>query len=223
MTQRLALVTGFRPYGGRGRNPAGEIAQALDGREIGGARVVGRQLPVSLANITAGAKDLLQELRPSVVVSVGLWPGEPLVRIERVGINVADFEIPDNDGHKPCDEPLVAAGRVAKFATLPVRKIEAAMLAAGIPARISNSAGTFLCNGCLYSFLSAAESVDPSITCGFVHVPYLPEQVAELLRKLKEDTRLEVHQRADMASMALATSTSAIEIAVAVAIAERWR
>ena len=80
-----------------------------------------------------------------------------MVRIERVGLNLADFEIPDNHGRKARDEPLSGNGPAAKFATLPVRKIEEAMLAAGIPSRISNSAGSFLCNACLYSFLSAAE------------------------------------------------------------------
>jgi pyroglutamyl-peptidase len=87
------------------------------------------------------------------------------------------------------------------------------MLAAGIPSRISNSAGSFLCNACLYSFLSAAEE-KPEIRCGFVHVPYLPNQVAELLGELKEQATLEAYQRADLASMDLATSTRAVSIAV---------
>jgi pyroglutamyl-peptidase len=217
MNRYPALVTGFMPYGGRGRNPAADIAKALDGRMIAGVPVVGRQLPVSLAEMGARANDLLEELRPCVVVSVGLWPGEPLVRIERVGLNVADFEVPDNDGRQANDESILHGGAVAKFASLPVRKIEAAMLAAGIPARSSNSAGTFLCNACLYSFLSAAEA-KRGTPCGFVHVPYVPEQIAELLSKLKRDARLEAHQRADMASMDLAMSTRAIEIAVEVAI-----
>lgn len=220
MNRDVALVTGFMPYGGRGRNPAAEIATALHGRKIAGVSVVGRHLPVSLAEMLRRANQLVQELRPCVVISVGLWPGEPLVRVERVGINVADFEIPDNDGRRAYDEPVLANGVAAKFATIPVKKIEAAMLAAGIPARLSSSAGTFLCNACLYSFLSAAESTDAAVACGFVHVPYMPAQVADLLRRLKEDSRLEAHQRADMASMDLATSTRAVEIAVNVAITD---
>jgi pyroglutamyl-peptidase len=213
MSGRPALVTGFSPYGGRGRNPAAQIANDLDGCTIGGVSVIGRLLPVALDQIAAKAQSLLEELRPCVVVSVGLWPGEAVVRIERVGLNLADFEIPDNEGRMARDEPLLGNGLAAKFATLPVRKIEAAMLAAGIPSRISNSAGSFLCNACLYSFLCAAEE-KPEIRCGFVHVPYLPDQVAELLCELKEQARLEAYQRADLASMDLATSTKAVSIAV---------
>ena len=219
MSSRPVLVTGFAPYAGRGRNPAADIAQALDGSTIAGVEVVGRLLPVALAGIGARTASLLDELRPCVVVSVGLWPGEAVVRIERVGLNLADFEIADNDGRMARDEPLLANGSAARLATLPIRKIEAAMLAAGIPSRISNSAGSFLCNACLYSFLSAAEE-RPNTRCGFVHVPYLPEQVAGMLRELKEQAKVEVHQRADIASMDLATSTRAVAIAVETALGE---
>lgn len=218
MQPRPALVTGFAPYGGRGRNPAADIAKALDGSTIGGLSVVGRQLLVSIADIVARAHDLLEELRPCIVVSVGLWPGEALVRVERFGVNVADFEIPDNEGRVAHDEPILGDGAAAKYATLPVRRIEAALLEAGIPARVSNSAGTFLCNACLYSFLSAAEAMRESIACGFVHVPYVPEQVADLIGKMKREVRLEPHQRADMASMDLATSTRAVAIAIETAV-----
>jgi len=219
MRGRPALVTGFAPYAGRGRNPAADIANALDGSTLAGVPVIGRLLPVALDEITARAESLLDELRPCVVVSVGLWPGEAVVRIERVGLNLADFEIPDNEGRMARDESLLGNGSAAKFATLPVRKIEEAMLAAGIPGRVSNSAGSFLCNACLYGFLSAAEE-RPDTSCGFVHVPYLPEQVAGLLQELKKQARLEAHQRADVASMDLATSTRAVAIAIETALRE---
>ena len=147
-----------------------------------------------------------------------LWPGEPVIRIERVGLNVADFEIPDNDGHIATDGLVLGNGAVAKLATLPVRAMEQGLLDEGIPARISNTAGTYLCNACLYSFLSAAETMREHVACGFVHVPYLPSQVAELQRQLKQEAVLEAHQRADMASMDLATGVRAVEIAIAVAI-----
>jgi pyroglutamyl-peptidase len=215
---RPALVTGFMPYAGRGRNPSSEITKALDGKIIHGTPVVGRLLPVSLADIVTLASKLLQELNPRVVVSLGLWPGEPVVRIERVGLNIADFEIPDNLGRMATDEPILGNAFAAKFSTLPVRKIETALLEAGIPARISNTAGTYLCNACLYSFLSAAETMRESLACGFIHIPYLPNQVAELQQSLKEEGRLEAHQRSDMASMDLATSTRAVEIAIKTAI-----
>ncbi|HWX37555.1 MAG TPA: hypothetical protein VNZ53_60345 [Steroidobacteraceae bacterium] len=219
MSARPVLVTGFAPYGGRGRNPAADIAHALDGCTIAEVPVVGRLLPVALDEIIAKAESLLDELQPRIVINVGLWPGESMVRIERVGLNLADFEIPDNHGRKARDESLSRNGPAAKFATLPVRKIEEAMLAAGIPSRISNSAGSFLCNACLYSFLSAAEK-KKGTRCGFIHVPYLPEQVADLLHELKKEARLETHQRADFASMDLATGTRAVAIALETAVRE---
>jgi len=219
MSVHPTLVTGFAPYAGRGRNPAADIANALDGRSIADVPVVGRLLPVALDEIADKAESLLNELKPRVVISLGLWPGEAMVRIERVGLNLADFEIPDNDGRLAHDESLSGNGPAAKFTTLPVRKIEEALLAAGIPSRISNSAGSFLCNACLYSFLSAAEKIQGT-RCGFVHVPYLPEQVAGLLQEIKEEAKLEAHQRADFASMDLATGTRAVAIALETALRE---
>ena len=215
---RPALVTGFMPYAGRGVNPAAEIAKALDGKIIADTPVVARLLPVSFAEIATVAETLLRELNPCVVVSLGLWPGEPVIRIERVGLNVADFEIPDNLGHMATDEPVLGNGAPAKLATLPIRAMEQALLDAGIPARISSTAGTYLCNACLYSFLRAAETMRERTACGFIHVPYLPSQVAELQRSLRQEAVLEAHQRADMASMDLATGVRAVGIAVELAI-----
>jgi len=212
-----ALITGFEGYGGRGRNPSGETALALDGRTIAGVRVAGRRLPVSFARLAAGLEDLFDDVKPDIVISVGLWPGEAMIRLERVGINVADFEIPDNEGMLRCDEPLSGNGSAALLATLPNRQIRDALLVAGIPARMSATAGTFLCNATLYTTLSrAARNRRPPLT-GFVHVPYLPEQVAELLQSIESARQLEWHQRADMASMDLAVMVRALEIAVATA------
>lgn len=215
---RPALVTGFMPYAGRGMNPAAEIAKALGGQTIADTPVVARLLPVSFVEIASVAEALLRELNPSVVISIGLWPGEPVIRIERVGLNVADFEIPDNLGHIATDAPVLGNGTPAKLATVPVRAIEQALLDAEIPARISSTAGTFLCNACLYCFLTAAEMTRERVACGFVHVPYLPSQVAELQRSLKREAVLEAHQRADMASMDLATGVRALQVIIEVAI-----
>jgi pyroglutamyl-peptidase len=218
MTQHRTLVTGFAPYGGRGRNPSSEIARSLDGREIAGMAVVGRQLPVSLAEIGPTLSGLIEELDPRVVISLGLWPGAPLIRIERVALNLADFEIADNAGRLASDEPILGNGTTALYATLPIRRIERRLVEAGIPARISNTAGTFLCNACLYSLLSTAGA--RRAICGFMHVPYLPEQVALLLQETKSEARLELHQRGDLASMDLKVSTRAVELALEVSIAE---
>lgn len=223
MTQDRVLVTGFAPYGGRGRNPSAEIAAALDGRSLGGMAVVGRQLPVSLEGIGSALSALIEEIQPRVVISLGLWPGAPLIRIERVALNLADFEIADNAGRLASDEPILGNGATALYASLPIRKIERALLEAGIPARISNTAGTFLCNACLYTLLSAAGAGPRPALAGFIHVPYLPEQVAGMLQELKTEARMELHQRGDLASMELSVSTRAIELALEASIAELAR
>jgi pyroglutamyl-peptidase len=212
-----ALVTGFEGYGGRGRNPAGETALALDGRSAGGATIVGRRLPVSYGKLAAALEGLLDEIDPDIVIGLGLWPGEPVVRLERIGINVADFEIPDNEGTLLRDAALSGNGGAAVLATLPNRAIRDALLQAAIPARLSATAGTFLCNATLYTTLTHAARKGRPALAGFIHVPYLPEQVAELLETVESEQRLELHQRADIASMELATMVRAIEIAVATA------
>ncbi|HZT20579.1 MAG TPA: hypothetical protein VFA23_14315 [Dongiaceae bacterium] len=210
----IALVTGFGGYGGRGRNPAGEAAQALDGRRIAGLTVAGRVLAVSYNGLQAELWRLMERLAPRLVVGLGLWPGEAMIRLERIAINVADFEIPDNEGAFLTDAPITGDGSPAMMSTLPLRRIEAGLLDAGIPARISSTAGTFLCNAALYAALSHASRLSPPPLAGFMHVPYLPEQVAEIVRSLRKSRGLELGQRADMASMELSTVVRAVAIAI---------
>jgi pyroglutamyl-peptidase len=211
---RPVLVTGFEPYGGRGSNPAYDTMRALHGRTIGGVDVIGRALPVAIASIKANIAKLLDEISPSAVISVGLWPGEPMIRLERVGINIADFEIPDNEGAICRDSEISGNGSPARLASLPLRKIEQELLAAGIPVRLSSTAGTFLCNACLYGFLEAIDKETRYIPCGFIHLPYTPEQVAQVVVNIRNGRTLEQHQRADLASMELSRTIRAVEIAI---------
>lgn len=207
------LVTGFEPYGGMGRNPAHEAMQAVDGRSIDGVDVAGRSLPVSFASLPGCITALLDEVAPAAVIGLGLYPGEAAIRIERIGINLADCRIPDNDGLKPVDETLSANGPTARPATLPVRAIEQAMLGEGIPARLSTTAGTYLCNACFYGFLEAAETRTPRPLCGFLHVPFLPEQVAGMLAAGCVGQEAE-RVRADIPSMELGCIVAAVEVAI---------
>ena len=213
------LITGFEPYGGRGSNPAAEIARALDGRAIAGMTVAGRTLPVSHARLKGEVERLLSEVAPAAVISLGLAPGELAIRIERIGHAIADYEIPDNDG-TVIAETLGGNGPTAYPVTLPAKAIERALLAAGIPARLSTTPGTFLCNACLYEFLTAIAARGRTTPCGFIHLPYMPSQVAEILRRMRDDKSLEKHQRADLASMDLELQQRAIEIAVETTVRE---
>ena len=216
---RPALVTGFEPYGGRGRNPAGEVAARLDGREVAGVRVVGRNLPVKFAALDEAVAATLAEVDPAAVISLGLCPGEAVIRLERVAINVADFEIPDNEGLVLIDRPLDAAGAAARFATLPLRRVQETFLAAGIPARLSNSAGTYLCNKALYRFLDAIERRGKAVPCGFIHLPYVPEQVAGMIAELQAARSIERNRRPDIPSMSLDLMVEGVRLALEVTLA----
>src|SRR5881396_3616120 len=154
----VALLTGFEPYGGRRVNPATEVVTRLDGAEIEGVRVAGRVLPVSFGALRSRIHELMQKVAPVVVVSLGLWPGEPTIRLERVALNLADFEIPDNDGALLRDDVVAAAAPTAIASTLPLRAIEGALLRAGIPARLSTTPGTFRCNTTMYTSLHTARA-----------------------------------------------------------------
>jgi pyroglutamyl-peptidase len=207
-----ALLTGFTGYGGRERNPAGEIAQILNGRSIAGFEVVGTVLPVSYSRLRTDLCTLIEDCRPSVLISLGLCPGEPVIRLERVGINIADFDIPDNDGAVLTDTPIDPSGVAAALASLPLRSIELNLLKAGIPARISSTAGTYLCNAALYTALTIANGIVPLV--GFIHLPYVPQQVAEMLHPARGPNRSE-----PAPSMALETMVRAVEIALNTCVA----
>ena len=210
-----ALITGFEPYGGRGRNPAGEIAARLDGSEIAGMRVVGRSLPVAVAALDEVIPAMLAEVDPAVVISLGLCPDAPVIRLERVAINLADFAIPDNAGIVLVDQPIDAGDAAARFATLPLRRILDALLAAGIPARLSDSAGTYLCNKALYRFLAAIEQRGTAIPCGFLHLPYVPEQAAGMIAEREAARSVERQRRPDIPSMSLELMVEAVRVALA--------
>jgi pyroglutamyl-peptidase len=180
MTMAPVLITGFEPFAGLDYNPSADIAAALDGKEIGGRRIVGRLLPVDFALYRAKLEALLQEISPEIYIGFGLASGEDMIRIERFGVNLADFDIPDNAGARHTGREIEPKGPAARASTLPCAEIRAALLDAGIPARLSNSAGSYLCNATLYSALGLCTA--RQIPCGFVHLPYASEQVAELLR-----------------------------------------
>ena len=172
------LVTGFTPFGGEQINPSWEAVKRLPDR-IGEAVLLKREIPTEFDAACAALRAQLDELRPEAVLSVGQYGGANCIRVERVAINLRDARIADNAGKQPTDEPVVAGGPDAYFATIPTREIVAALREQNIPAQLSYSAGTFVCNNLLYCALHESARSNPAPRCGFVHVPYLPEQTKD--------------------------------------------
>lgn len=175
--KRPILVSGFEPFGGESVNPSAQVAQTLHGRRIGGAPVVGIELPCAFGEAVAALRDALATHRPQLVLALGQAGGRCDLSLERVAINLDDARIADNRGVQPIDEPVQAGGPAAYFSTLPVKAMVAALRRAGVPASVSHSAGTFVCNHVFYG-LQHLLVAQPEVRSGFMHLPYLPEQAA---------------------------------------------
>ena len=174
MTQPTILLTAFEPFGGDAVNPSLLIARRLDGETIAGARVVAVELPCVFHRALTALEEALERTRPALAVALGLAAGREGLSIERVAINVDDARIPDNAGAQPVDEPIAAAGPAAWFSTLPIKAIATALNQAGVPASVSQTAGTFVCNHVFYGLQQRLAGT--GVRSGFIHVPLLPEQ-----------------------------------------------
>ena len=172
------LVTGFEAFGGDAVNPSLEVAKALDGRVVGDAVVRSAVLPVHHAEAGPQVRRLLDETDPLAVVHLGLAGGRARIALERVAVNVMDYDTPDNAGYRARGEPCVPDGPVAYLATLPLAAILSALLAEGIPAYVSNSAGTYLCNQTMYGTMHVLAQRRHPARAGFIHLPLLPAMVA---------------------------------------------
>jgi len=201
----IILVTGFEPFTPHKVNPTEELARALDGHRVAGAVVHAAVLPVHHAEAAPRVQGLLERVRPDAVLHLGLAGGRARLALERVAVNVMDYAVPDNAGCQKTDEPCVAAGPAAYFATLPVRAIVARLTDAGIPAYVSDTAGTYLCNQTLYTTLHAVAGLATPPRVGFLHVPLLPSMVAA--------------SALDQPSMDLPVMRRAVEIALEVVAA----
>lgn len=174
---KTVLLTGFEPFNGAAINPAWEAVRALDGWDGAGFQIVTRQLPCVFGLSTRLLLDAIEECRPDVVIAVGQAGGRPDITVERIAINVDDAPIPDNDGWQPLDATIVPAGQAAYFATLPIKAIVHAIRARGVAASVSQTAGTFVCNHVFYGLMHFTHGLP--LKAGFIHVPFLPEQVAD--------------------------------------------
>jgi pyroglutamyl-peptidase len=170
------LLTAFEPFGGDPVNPSLLIARQLDGVTIAGGRVVAVELPCVFHRALTALDEALERTTPVLAVALGLAAGREGLSIERVAINVDDARIPDNAGAQPIDVPVIDGGPAAYFSTLPIKSMVAGLKAAGFPASVSQTAGTFVCNQVFYALqhMLAGQGVHS----GFVHLPLLPEQAA---------------------------------------------
>lgn len=171
------LITGFEPFGGDAVNPSWEVARALDGRRLAGRRVLARRLPCVFAQALPQLDAAIAELKPGCVLALGLAGSRAAVSVERVAINIVDARIPDNVGAQPIDEPVLAGAPAAWFSSLPIKAIVAGLREAGLPAEVSQSAGTFVCNQVFFGLMQRLQSM-PGTRGGFIHLPPLPEQAA---------------------------------------------
>src|SRR6476646_814895 len=174
-----ALVTGFEPFGADAINPSGEAVLRLPSR-LGDLTIETRIVPTVFGRAIAALEDAIAATRPDIVLCVGLAGGRAELSLERIAINVDDARIPDNDGQQPIDQPIVAGGPAAYFTGLPVKRAVASLREAGLPAIVSNTAGTFVCNHIFYGLMHLVASRRLPVRGGFLHVPYLPEQAAGL-------------------------------------------
>ena len=200
------LLTGFEPFGGDAVNPSGEAVHLVAERWSGPERLVTAVLPVTFAGAADRLRALMAEHRPEAVIAAGLAGGREAIGVERVAVNLVDARIPDNDGAQPVDQPSVPDAPPARFATLPVKEIARRIAAAGIPAEVSYTAGTFVCN---HVFFTALEVAASGIRAGFVHVPWSAEHapsagsatlpVADIARALEIAVRTSLDVAADVA------------------------
>ncbi|MFF1385912.1 pyroglutamyl-peptidase I [Arthrobacter sp. NPDC058288] len=184
----MILLTGFEPFGGEAVNPSWNAVEAAAKiLQAEGQVVAAVELPCVFGQSIAVLEDALQRYRPELVLCVGQAGGRPRISLERVAINCDDARIPDNAGNRPVDQEVVPNGPAAYFSSLPVKAGLAALRAAGIPAEVSQSAGTYVCNhvfyGLMHTLSSGPAGVEPpnegssATRGGFIHVPYETQQV----------------------------------------------
>lgn len=181
------LLTGFAPFGEAGHatgiNPSWQAVRALQGEVVEGHAVVAVELPTVFGVAADALQRLIGQHQPALVMCIGQAGGRKAISLERVAVNIDDASQPDNQGQQPIDTPVVAGGPVAYFSTLPIKAMRDAIQAIGVPAEISQTAGTYVCNHVFYRLMHAlaqekAMTGQPpaEVRGGFIHVPYLPGQ-----------------------------------------------
>lgn len=170
------LVTGFDPFGDDKINPAIEAVKRLPDT-IKGAKIIKLEIPTVFNKSAQVVHQAIVKEQPDYVLNVGQAGGRSALTPERVAININDGRIPDNDGYQPLDEPIQLDGDTAYFTQLPIKAMAKAIRAAGLPAIVSNTAGTYVCNHIFYQVQYMRAKEFPKLKAGFIHIPFLPEQV----------------------------------------------
>lgn len=175
---KTILLTGFEPFGGEPLNPSWEAVRQLDGQRRGDHQIRAVRLSCAFGQALTELEAALTQHQPVLVLAVGQAGGRSELSLERIAINLDDARIPDNAGAQPIDSPIVADGPAAYFTTLPIKAMVAALREAGLPAAVSHSAGTYVCNHLFYGLMHEIGRGRPGCRGGFLHIPYLPEQAA---------------------------------------------
>lgn len=169
------LITGFNPFGGESVNPAFEAIKLMPDT-IAGAEIVKKEIPTEFGRAGVVLKETMEQEQPDLILCVGQAGGRSAMTVEKVAINWMDGRIPDNAGWQPVDLPIEKDGPTAYFASIPVKAMVKAMQDAGIPAFLSYTAGTYVCNFLMYELLYLIDRSFPGRKGGFIHVPFAPEQ-----------------------------------------------
>lgn len=172
------LITGFDPFGGEQTNPAIEAVKRLPA-VIAGATVVPLEIPTVFGTCAEVVRQAIITEQPDVVLSVGQAGGRSALTPELIAINLDDGRIPDNAGFQPVDQPIQPNGPAAYFTQLPVKAMARAIRQAGLPSHVSTTAGTYVCNHIMYQVQHLRATEFPQLQAGFIHIPFLPEQVVQ--------------------------------------------
>lgn len=172
------LVTGFQPFGGERINPSFEVVKGLSSN-ISGAEIIKWELPTVFVKSSQAVIEIMEKEKPDIVLSIGQAGGRSSICVERIAINIDDARIPDNENQQPIDLPINPQGPAAYFSSLPIKAMVNEINSQGIAAMVSDSAGTFVCNHLMYGVLNHINLNGLNIKSGFIHIPYLPEQVID--------------------------------------------
>lgn len=198
---RNILLTGFEPFDGQSINPSEEIAREINDAKIARHRIIGALLPCVFGTAIKELKHQIKLHDPDIVICLGQAGGRAEITPERVAINIDDARIPDNAGQQPVDKPIVKDGPAAYFSTLPIKAIVQELRKHDIPAAVSQTAGTFVCNHVFYGLMHELSTHRADVRGGFIHVPFVPEQTSDKpslpFEKMTEAVRLAIAASVD--------------------------